>query len=295
LKIQDKVAEVFINNFGYTPLKQRLADILNECWELKTAGSIRNMKEETGDLLASLIQLANECEWNVEELIENTLHKIQRRSKQYKSTGRKINVALFGGSFDPIHIGHEIAGKIILDYSKEIDEIWFTPCFVSLYGKSMTEPHHRLAMCNKITKTDGRFKVFDYEIKHKLGGETYFFLKKLLEDSLFTNYRFYFIIGSDTALSLPKWPNSKYLIDLIPFIVVHRPKVEISIKDAWFLRRPNCIYIEPEQNECIDRNIESTNARNIIISGADDKELESILRPDIINYIRKYKLYESKP
>ena len=202
-----------------------------------------------------------------------------------------MNVALFGGSFDPIHIGHEIVGKIILDYSKEIDEIWFTPCFVSLYGKNMVKPYHRLAMCDIACKADGRFKTFSYEIQHKFGGETYFFLKQLLEDKKYVNFRFYFIIGSDTALSLPKWPNSEYLVDLNPFIIIKRPEINIPLKDAWFLRRPNCIYIEPEKHECIDRNIESSNARNMIISGADDKELEYVLRQEIISYIRKNNLY----
>ncbi len=79
---QKKVGEVFKEAFGRTPLKQRLDDIFNEALELLRFVDLQNLKEETGDCLASLLQLCNENEWDFEELVQNTLEKIQKRTHQ---------------------------------------------------------------------------------------------------------------------------------------------------------------------------------------------------------------------
>jgi len=67
--IQDKVNSVFIDSFGTTPLGQRLDDILGEAIELKRWTHLPNLKEEAGDLMSSLLQLFNECEWDAEQCV----------------------------------------------------------------------------------------------------------------------------------------------------------------------------------------------------------------------------------
>ena len=87
--IQKKIGDTFYEAFKRTPFTQRLNDIEKECRELTRFYDLANVKEELGDLLCSSIQLANEAGWNAEELIDNTLAKIKRRAKQYKSLKRK--------------------------------------------------------------------------------------------------------------------------------------------------------------------------------------------------------------
>lgn len=101
-EIQKQVDNKFREHFGYTPLKERLKDIQNEFFELMKWQDVKNLKEETGDLLASLIQLCSESGWDSEELIQNTLTKIDGRAEQYKTLGRKTKVAILGGAFNPI-------------------------------------------------------------------------------------------------------------------------------------------------------------------------------------------------
>jgi len=79
-----------------------------------------NLKEEAGDLLASVIQLHTENGWSIEE---KTLEKIQRRKQQYRTLGRKTKVAIYGGAFDPITKGHIQVAQFILNTSKEFDEV----------------------------------------------------------------------------------------------------------------------------------------------------------------------------
>jgi len=74
-EIQKVVKETFESNFGKTPLKERLDDILRETLELIRYTDINHMKEETGDALSSMLMLCNESGWDAEELIKDTCTK----------------------------------------------------------------------------------------------------------------------------------------------------------------------------------------------------------------------------
>lgn len=286
--LQERINIVFKDAFGRTPLKQRLKDISGENRELQRYLDLNNMKEELGDLLSSAIQLANENEWNIEDLIQNTLTKIERRKTQYKALGRKSKVALYGGSFNPLHNGHIAIAKLILNCGELVDEVWFMPGYQSRYGKNLIDPKHRLAMCKLAAKYDGRFKVFDYEIKNKFQGETYHYMKNLLDEDFAKNlYEFSFIISTEAALNLPKWSNAKLLMNLVDFIVVPRPGYDVPLKDAWFIK--DHIYIEPDKQEDLF-NISSTDIRNMIANKQFDK-LQKYLIPEIIDYINQHNLY----
>jgi nicotinate-nucleotide adenylyltransferase len=242
-EIQSKVNERFLEAFGRTPLRQRLDDIFNEAIELRNATDVMNLKEEAGDLLASTIMLCNECEWDAEDLIKRTLDKIKLREQQYKSLGRKTKVALLGGAFDPPTIGHIELAKFVLDTSGVFDEVWLVPCYQHMFGKNMTDPKHRLEMCEIATRSDGRLKTFDYEIRKKMKGETYHFCKTLLsEDFAKHEYDFSIIMGQDNANSFDKWVNYQDLEKMMRFVVVSRGGVEVDQSVNWYYKPPH-IYL----------------------------------------------------
>lgn len=89
LELQNKINEVYKYNFGYTPLSECLNDIQRETLELFKWTDIKNLKEEASDLLGSIVMLCNESRWTIEELINMNVNKIQSRSLQYRSLGRK--------------------------------------------------------------------------------------------------------------------------------------------------------------------------------------------------------------
>src|SRR5580698_5766763 len=55
-------------------------------------------------------------------------------------------VALFGGSFNPPHVAHQLAVLWLLE-TQAIDELWFVPTFTHVFGKQLADYHHRVAMC----------------------------------------------------------------------------------------------------------------------------------------------------
>ena len=303
-KIQKKVRDVFIKTFGRTPQRQRLQDIFDESIELRNATDYENLKEEAGDLLASTFQLCNECDWDVIDLIENTLSKIKSRKEQYHSLGRKIKVAILGGAFDPPTIGHIKLAQFVLNVSKTFDEVWLTPCAKHMYNKDMESFEDRLKMCELMVKCDGRLKVFDYEGRKNLGGETYQFVKTLLGEKFAKDeYDFSLIIGQDNANTFDKWVNYEDLEKMIRFVVVPREGEERNIDSDWYLNPPH-IYL------CGDTkipNISSTEIRalinrskfihDVLNSEAFDELIEEVAANtsnDVVKYIQKHKLYLDK-
>jgi nicotinate (nicotinamide) nucleotide adenylyltransferase len=217
---------------------------LNQTLALVRYRDIPHLREEAGDLLASVIQLANECGWKPEDLIADTLEKINLRKFQYQSLGRKMQIALLGGAFNPITNGHIQTAQYILDTSRTFDEVWLMPCYGHMHNKEMRSPEERLAMCKLAAMVDRRIRVFDYEIKHQLGGETYCLVKKLLVDPTYThNYDFSIAIGMDNALTFENWVNYADLERSIRFVVV--PRQGYAFRPGWFLRPPH-IYLHGE-------------------------------------------------
>jgi len=300
--LQEKIKITFEKNFGYTPFKERIIDVQNEFFELIRWNDIQNIKEETGDLLSSLIMLCSESGWNYEDLIQDTLNKINRRKEQYKTLGRKIKVALYGGAFDPIHIGHIQTAQFVLNTSNEFDEVWILPCFHHMYNKDMVSAKQRLEMCEIAIQIDKRIKVFDYEIRNKFFGETYYLVKRLKEEKeLMETHQFSMIIGQDNANSFSSWVNYEELERLMRFVVIPRLGVERDPNIDWYLKPPH-IFLNKEKTGIIETS--STEIRKLIgniwdhsniVKPGQQLEIQLLLKmidKDVYKYIKKNNLYK---
>jgi len=301
--IQIKVGKCFQKAFGRTPQRQRLQDIFDEAVELRYATDYSNLKEKTGDLLASTIQLCNESEWDMEDVVKNTLQKIKSREKQYQSLGRKTRVAILGGAFDPPTIGHVKLAQFVLNTSKTFDEVWLTPCFSHMYNKEMVSFEHRLNMCKLMADPDGRIKAFSYEGEKKLKDGTYNFVKTLLGEQFSKDeFDFSLIIGQDNANTFNKWVKYEELEKMIRFVVVPREGEKVDPKSNWYLNPPH-IYLYG--NTGIP-NISSTHIRSLVnrcsfletLGKVDHEEIKNEIiegtSQEVFDYINKNKLYINK-
>jgi nicotinate-nucleotide adenylyltransferase len=288
LDIQQKVGKTFQDVFGDTPLSQRLDDVFQQAIDLKRFRNVSDLRDGTGDMLASAIMLATECGWNVEDLVNNSLKKIETRREQYSTLGRRVNVAIFGGAFNPPTLAHIEVAQLVLNFSKTIDEVWFLPCNQHMYGKQMCSAEHRLNMCKEAAKSDNRIKVCNLEISCKLKGETYHTVKYLLDNPQFSSqYNFHWIIGMDNALTFDKWFNYEHLERLIPFIVVPRGNYTFNGTE-WFWKAPH-MYLSAAADKQKYPNLSSTLFRNTY-QNEPEKAL-SMLTVDVQKYIIENKLF----
>jgi nicotinate (nicotinamide) nucleotide adenylyltransferase len=288
-QIRQDVADGFEAAFGRTPLAERVLDIIAQAGGVGRYVDMEHLRDETGDLLASVLQLCNECGWDPADLIASTMEKITARQAIYKRLGRKMRVALLGGAFDPIHRGHMEVARSVLKYAG-VDEVWLMPCFEHMYGKSMIAAEHRLEMSRIAARSVTGVRVFDYELRNQFRGETYHLVKKLLDDDLSRlECDFSLIIGQDNADDFRTWTNGEALARLIPVVVVPRPGCNVPRFDAWYTKMPHRFLAEAPS----DNAISSTQVRGLLHE-RNAAAAEPLLPPGVYDYIRTNKLYGPK-
>lgn len=136
-------------------------------------------------------------------------------------------IALLGGSFDPVHLGHLAVAHQALTQVK-VDCIWFLPAFKSpnKSTESTTLPEHRLAMVHSAVEECADFEVCDLELKRSGPSYTYETLEQLHQTEPET--RWYWILGLDTFFDLPGWKNFNRILELADLIVAPRPGYDES-------------------------------------------------------------------
>jgi nicotinate-nucleotide adenylyltransferase len=163
-------------------------------------------------------------------------------------------IAVFGGSFDPVHKSHIQLVKFALesyDVKKVIFVIAYTPPHKS---KQYADIDDRIAMLKIATEGLLRIEISLYEVLKKKLVYSYQTLDYF--QCLYPEAEIYIIIGSDSLLELPTWKNIDYLASRYKFMVFKRPCIKIK-KDTKYLDR--CIVA---QNETED--ISSTEIRQMI-------------------------------
>src|SRR5689334_22148241 len=103
-----------------------------------------------------------------------------------------MKICLFGGAFDPPHLGHQrIAAEIIAQ--NLADEVWFVPVKTHSFGKPMTDPQQRLAMLQLIQLP--HTKIETYELEQTGVNYTFNTLEALAKR--YPEHEFSWVIGSD--------------------------------------------------------------------------------------------------
>ena len=189
-----------------------------------------------------------------------------------------INIGLFFGSFNPVHIGHTAIANYILEYS-DLSEIWFIVSPQNPFKKEtqLIDESIRLEMTKIAVVEEPRFKVSDIEFNLSKPSYTFNTLKTL--SIQYAAYKFVLLMGSDNFLNIGKWQNADKIIDNYDIIVYPRPGYSISEKDlSKNVRIINAPLLD----------ISSTMIRNSIAEG---KKLTYFLHKGVFEYIKKRGLY----
>jgi nicotinate-nucleotide adenylyltransferase len=187
-------------------------------------------------------------------------------------------VAIYGGSFNPPHLGHEALINSI-EALKCFNRIVIMPCYESLYQKKLVSFEHRIAMCKLVTMGKDndfcQFIVSDWE-KDNHSNATIDLMDRLVEKHIFGYEQPYFVIGQDNAENIQKWVRWEELINRHRFIIVSR---NLKPKIDWYLRSPHLL-IKMEDHFA---EISSTKYR-------ETKDVR-LLNPSVTDYIKENKLY----
>ncbi len=122
-----------------------------------------------------------------------------------------MNIGLYFGSFNPIHIGHLIIANHLAEHS-DLDQIWFvvTPHNPFKKKNSLLDNNQRLEMVYRATKEYNKLKPSDIEFGLPQPNYTINTLTYLQEKH--PDYTFSLIMGEDNLKSFHKWKNYELIL-----------------------------------------------------------------------------------
>jgi nicotinate-nucleotide adenylyltransferase len=138
-----------------------------------------------------------------------------------------MNIGLYFGSFNPIHVGHLIIANHILN-EQNIDKIWFivSPLNPFKNAETLINEYERFHLVQKAIENDLRLKASDIEFSLAKPSYTIHTLAYLAEK--YPEHTFSIIMGSDGFQNLDKWKNSEMIIKNYSIIIYKRPGFEVN-------------------------------------------------------------------
>lgn len=187
-----------------------------------------------------------------------------------------MRIAIYGGSFNPMHRGHEQIVEYILK-NLNMGKIIIVPVGIPSHRENNLEQSDtRLKICREIFKDNSKIEVSDIEIKSDGKSYTYDTLIKLIE-VYGKNNEFFEIIGEDSLKNFKTWKNYKELLKICKLIVFRRNDDEDKEIDKEFFKNSNIIILKNEYY-----NYSSTEIREKVKNGEDisnlvNKNVEKII------------------
>ena len=132
---------------------------------------------------------------------------------------KQCKIGVYGGTFDPIHMGHLITAQYILE-ERKLDKILFIPAFVSPHKTQVysIDGKHRIEMVKLAIEGYDKFECSDYEIKK--GGVSYTIDTLIELKKTYENIEL--IIGYDNLLSFDKWHKPDEIVNMAKLLVLKR-------------------------------------------------------------------------
>ncbi|MBM4054450.1 MAG: nicotinate-nucleotide adenylyltransferase [Planctomycetes bacterium] len=201
-----------------------------------------------------------------------------------------MDIGIFGGSFNPIHIGHLIVAEEVFQQRK-LSKIIFIPTGISPHKESggLIASSHRYQMVKQAISDNDHFEVSDIEVKRSGKSYTVDTIRTLREE-LGREHNLFLIMGTDMINEISTWKDIEMLSQMCHFIVVNRFPVvmnaDIIKKSAIGIKKK--AEIEKLMVQIPSIGISSTEIRKKLETGLSIKYLVPTC---VENYIRTHSLY----
>ena len=146
-----------------------------------------------------------------------------------------MKICLFGGTFDPPHIGHLLIAQTVCE-AENFDKILFMPAYSPAHKNGITAIDHRINMVKIAIKDNPKFEYSDVDVIRK--GTSYSIdsiidIKKKLRVE---KDEIYYLIGSDSLIDLKNWKKPREILKEAKVIVAIRPGFRPSDIPHWILK-----------------------------------------------------------
>jgi nicotinate-nucleotide adenylyltransferase len=190
-------------------------------------------------------------------------------------TSFREHIAIFGGAFDPPHLGHVDAAKALLR-NPGVKSVLVVPSWGTPLKTGVTPYEHRLAMAQAaFNGIDRSIEVTDIEREIRCE-----FAWQLIEKLKAEHSKLAFVIGTDQIASLPQWGRYPQVLEMCDWIVLERQgRADLTPLPAHMVR----VHTPAKQ-------VSSTQVRELYALGKAD-EIKNLLPRSVREYIERQKIY----
>ena len=191
-------------------------------------------------------------------------------------------VALFGGSFNPVHVAHQLVALYVLE-TQPVDELWFVPTYAHPFHKALAPFEHRVAMCELAAASLGaRVKVSRAE--EELAKRPGFVASRTLDLIEYLGGDLRLVIGSDILAETHAWHRWDEVARRAPPIVIARPGYPVAPRESARL------HLGPGGGEVAITDVSATHVRALLAAG--DVRAGQYVPASVLRYIAEHALYQ---
>lgn len=223
----------------------------------------------------------------------------------------KRRIALYGGTFDPVHVGHlEVARRLLKLFA--LDEVLFIPAHVAPHkrGARVLAAVHRYAMLALATQDDERLKVSTIELDAPEKPYTVETLERM-QHAFGDQAQLFFVMGADSWAEIDTWHQWERVLAGSNHIIVTRPGYEVQTAQFAPAVHQRIVDVRQLDQEEIGARLNGTGDTRIYITDAVMadvsatairasaragrlNELSQMVPPPVADYITKYGLYKNE-
>jgi nicotinate-nucleotide adenylyltransferase len=209
-------------------------------------------------------------------------------------------VGIFGGTFDPIHIGH-LRAMQMLGEQINFDRVhWVLSARPPHKGDTSASIEHRFKMLQ--LEIDGLPNQIADDLEIKRNKQSYTVDTVETFKARYPGAQICVIIGGDSLLSLPSWHRYNELVDMVNWVVMNRPRYPLTLPNELSKRlvsTPNQLQNGDQGKIWVfDRSefdISSTQLRAELANRSNDNLSKVFLSKAVFSYIREQQLYKIRP
>lgn len=190
---------------------------------------------------------------------------------------KKMRTGIFGGSFNPIHIGHLALANYLCE-NGYVDELWFlvSPQNPFKQNQTLLADSLRLKLVQAAIKDYPRFRASDFEFALPRPSYTVTTLRKLSETYQDRDFRL--IVGADNWVSFDRWKSPEEIISEYHVLVYPRYGYDIPEQLPWNV-------------EVVDSPVMEVSSTFIRESMAQGKDVRYFLHSSVYDIIKRERLY----
>jgi|SRR5579884_2686993 len=202
-----------------------------------------------------------------------------------------MRIGLFGGAFDPVHVGHLILAEQCREQGR-LDQVWFLPSAHHPFKPDLARYAQRVEMLRLAVAGNDAFRVEEIEKDLPAPGYTAETVTELRRRHPATE--FWLLLGGDNLIDLPRWHEPARLVEQVGLLVLPRPDFALPAEDDLRRTIPGLRPETPLRLAVVERPpLVSIASRDLRARVAAGRGIRYLVPRCVEVYIQQHRLYHA--